>query len=500
MFSHQFNPSKSLSNEKTPKKHRNAFQQKALKKKKQREEKLRKAAIMAQKRKKTALVYQLHTTITHHFPLLFEWMRDIDDCRKKASTYELSVHITACLAMFLFKTGSRNQYNQHRENLQFQENYEKLFGFVMPHGDSVHNVIALLNEEQIEQLKQKMVKVLLERKTFHKSRYRGKWFRIAIDGSGVVSFDHQHCDQCLHSTSKKGKTHYYHHVLDARLITPNGFSISIATVWIENTDGEQYKKQDCERKAFIRLAACLKKAFPRLPLIILADGLYPYEGFFAVCQTNQWAFQTTFKDGNLPTMWRDVHAQGSVQLSNHHTEIRYQPCGKKVVQEFCWITDLNYKGYSLNWMECRETTMGKRTNELGIEEEYSEESSFVHLTNLPLSKNTIAKSSQTGRMRWKIENEGFNTLKNGGYGMTHKWARVSYQALKNYYQFMQIAHLIHQLMIKSVVFQHDYLQEKNHPTLKSLWEDLVGVMKWLEINAKKLRKILQTRKQFRLIT
>ena len=151
-------------------------------------------------------------------------------------------------------------------------------------------------------------------------------------------------------------------------------------------------------------------------------------------------------------------------------------------------------------MECRETTTGKRTNEAGIEEEYSEESSFVHLTNLPLSKNNIATSSQTGRMRWKIENEGFNTLKNGGYGMTHKWARVSYPALKNYYQLMQMAHLIHQFMIKNVVFQQDHLQEKNHPTLKSLWEDLVGVMKWLEINAKKLREIVQTRKQFRLIT
>jgi len=455
---------------------------------------------MAQKRKKTALVYQLHTTITHHFPELFEWMRDIDDCRKKASHYELSAHLTACLAMFLFKTGSRNQYNQHREDLQFQENYEKLFGFAMPHGDSVHNVITLLNEEQIEQLKQKMVKVLLERKTFHKSRYRGKWFRVAIDGSGVVNFDYQHCDQCLHSTSKNGTTHYYHHVLDARLITPNGFSISIATVWIENPEKGSYKKQDCERKAFIRLAACLKKAFPRLPLIILADGLYPYEGFFAVCQANQWAFQTTFKDGNLPTVWREVYAQGSIQLANHHTEIRYHSGGKTVIQEFCWITDIDYKGYVVNWMECRETTREKRTNEAGIEEEYSEESSFVHLTNLPLSKKNIAKSIQTGRMRWKIENEGFNTLKNSGYGMTHKWARVSYQGLKNYYQFMQMAHLIHQLMIKSIVFQQDYLQEKNHPTLKSLWEDLVGVMTWVEINAKKLREIVQTRKQVRLVT
>jgi hypothetical protein len=32
----------------------------------------------------------------------------------------------------------------------------------------------------------------------------------------------------------------------------------------------------------------------------------------------------------------------------------------------------------------------------------------------------------TGRLRWKIENEGLNTLKNGDYGL----ARKNYQALK----------------------------------------------------------------------
>ena len=85
-------------------------------------------------------------------------MREVDDCRKKASDYELTAHLTACLAMFLFKAGSRNQYNQHREDIQFQKNYKRLFGFAMPHGDSVQNVMALLEVTQIEQLKQKRVK------------------------------------------------------------------------------------------------------------------------------------------------------------------------------------------------------------------------------------------------------------------------------------------------------------------------------------------------------
>ena len=129
----------------------------------------------------------MYCTICQHFPELFEWMREVDDCRKKASTYELAAHLTACLAMFLFKSGSRNQYNQYREDIRFKTNYRRLFGFSMPHGDSVQNVMDLLDIFQIEQLKHKMVQVLIQRKTFHDSRYRGHWFRIAVDASGMDS-------------------------------------------------------------------------------------------------------------------------------------------------------------------------------------------------------------------------------------------------------------------------------------------------------------------------
>lgn len=426
-------------------------------------------------------------------------MREIDDVRKKASHYELAAHLTACLALFLFKSGSRNHYNQKREDLQFQQNYEKLFGFPMPHGDSVHNVIELLDEQQVQHLKQKMARALLERKVFHGSRYRGKWYRIAVDASGVVSFSHQHCEQCLHKTSKTGKTTYFHNVLDARLVTPNGFSISIASVWIENPEDGQYDKQDCELKAFKRLAEQLKKAFPRLPIIILTDSLYPNKSFFELCEQYRWRFSCTFKTGCLKTVWAQVDNAIPQQLSNGHLERRTEQ-GKTIVREYCWVNNLSYQGYPLNWMECRETTSWTETDKEGNEISKEEETSFVYLSDLPLTRNTIISSIETGRLRWKIENEGFNTLKNSGYGMRHKWARKSYRGLKNYYAFMQMAHLIHQLMTQTIHFQTTYLQGKNHPTLKHLWEQFLAAMEWVTTSCARFRRIAETRIQFRFVS
>ena len=73
--------------------------------------------------------------------------------------------------------------------------------------------------------------------------------------------------------TQNGKTLYYHNVLEAKLVTPNGFALSLMTEFIENP-GENPTKQDCELKAFYRLAQRLKKQFPRLPILLTMDGLF----------------------------------------------------------------------------------------------------------------------------------------------------------------------------------------------------------------------------------
>jgi hypothetical protein len=81
----------------------------------------------------------------------------------------------------------------------------------------------------------------------------------------------------------------YLYVLESKLVTPSGHAISLATEWVENPSGD-FDKQDCERKAFIRLTEKLKKQYPRLPICILADGLYPYDGAFSTCEKYDWKY------------------------------------------------------------------------------------------------------------------------------------------------------------------------------------------------------------------
>jgi hypothetical protein len=438
----------------------------------------------APKSRGEAMVCELFKTINHFFPDLFDQLRQIEDCRCR-SDYALSEILMAALALFIFQQGSRNAFNNLRQEAKFEKHYRRLFKLRLPHLDTVHRVLCRLRDEPLEQLKQWVVKSLLEKKALHKYRLLGKYFVVAIDATGTLSFAERHCEQCLHQTSTQGKTTYFHPVLEAKLIAANGFAISLATEWIANplTD---YEKQDGERKAFVRLAAKLKQSYPRLPICLTADGLYPYQGFFDICRANGWRFILTFKDGNLPSVWEEVHALRALSPGQHHRVRRLQGV-ERIAQVFHWVTDIDYHGHRLQWLECLETVSH-------LENAEQTDSRFVHLTNLEVTDATVAVLSHTGRLRWKIENEGFNTQKHLGYALQHKYARVNWQAAKNYYQCLQISHLINQLMVLSTTFA-PLLRVKT--TLRHLWRTMIAFLLYGRLRRSTLDALAQRRFQIR---
>ena len=85
-------------------------------------------------------------------------------------------------------------------------------------------------------------------------------------------------------------------------------------------------------------------------------------------------------------------------------------------------------------------------------------------------------------------------LLGAGYGMEHQYA------LKNYFEFMQMAHLIHQLMTLNTRFQENFMRAPNHPTLKNLWANLVAAMGWADFDEQEINQKINTRQQFRFAT
>lgn len=381
--------------------------------------------------------------------------------------------------MYLFKKGSRNAMNNERNEKKFKRNYEKIFRVSFPHMDTVDTVMRVIKEAQMEKLKTELVKILITKKVFYKFRFIGKFYLVAVDGSHVMNVKKDHCDHCLHTTTKKtGKVRYFHNVLEAKLVCKNGFCISLATEWIENE--EDYDKQDCEQKAFVRLAKKLKRDYPHLPVCIIADGLYPNQTFFNICTDYKWGWIVTFKDGNLPSVWKKVLGLKEL-MGKRIQKSKINENGKETYHTYSWIDDIDYHGHNLNWFEC-------------VEEEKNSIKRFVYVSSFKVDYHNILEMTVAGRMRWKIENEGFDIQKNHGYGLRHKYSRISMQATKNYYQCMQISHMINQLFELGSLLQ-PLLTAKQ--TIIHLWEYMLGEMRHTILDIQELEECLKHRIQIR---
>jgi len=105
---------------------------------------------------------------------------------------------------------------------QIMGRYSKYVFLIM---DTADRVMRILDEKQLESLKKEMIRVLINRKTFHKFRFLGMCFRVAADGTHVMNVDEGHCERCPRRTSKSGKVTYSHNVPEAKLVCENGFCI-----------------------------------------------------------------------------------------------------------------------------------------------------------------------------------------------------------------------------------------------------------------------------------
>lgn len=421
------------------------------------------------------------TVMKRHYPDFTTLLESIPDHRKRC-TYSVAETIMAGLCLSLFKMGSRNNAD-NLVNSRFERNYINCFGLRLPIQDTVNDFLRMLNPDELETFKKTLVRRLLEKKVFDKWKNRGRHL-VAVDGTGIYSFDKEPFPGCPYKTSKTGKVTYSCHVLEAKLVCGNGFCISLSTEWMNNSENLS-GKQDCELKAFQRLSEKLKKDYPRLPLILCADALYPNQTFFEICRNNQWEFIVTFKEGTLKTVWVDIEELRPLLIKDQSAQktVCRHPQKGWFSQNSFYINGLVYRGHEYNWLEYKQGYKGDVPDR------------FVFLTDISLDKDNVWKVSTLGRLRWTIENQGFNTQKNLGYELSHKYSRKNFWAMRNYYLLNQIGHMINQLSEK--LQKVCELLEESGQTWKLLYVDMLASMRKENIETAEIELEIRHIKQLR---
>jgi hypothetical protein len=423
----------------------------------------------------------LSRTIAHFFPELLSRLGHLPKLSPNP-WYSPSELTWAAIAMFILKRGSRNHFNHAAENENFIVNYHHVFKARCPHLDSTESYFRKLPPEELSKIKIELVKLLLEKKVFHKFRLFS-YFLVACDGVTMYSYDYEPYPGCPYRT-KNGHTTWQASVLEAKLVCQNGFAISLISEFMTKQDGDQ--KQDCEKKAFYRLCNKLKKQFPLLPICILGDALYPSKELFQICKNYNWKYIVTFKELSMFSVAVTIFVDQKLFPKNRKSEFLFS-LYKSACRKWAFINNVPYKKHSLNWMELTEEKVNKKARIQVTTHR------FVFITNFDITIKCIQDLTNAGRLRWKIENEGFNEQKNRGYKLSHKFSRKNFDAMQNYYNCLQIAHLINQLLIKS---QHVKIF-KGKKTEKALWEQLLAFLIVQRFYDKELELFLNHKCQFR---
>jgi hypothetical protein len=390
------------------------------------------------------------------------------------------------LMAFLLKLGSRRRVRFELDSPLALANLNRLARAeqeAVAHSDTLNYFLGRVPPASLARVRRRMVQRLVRMKALDGGRLFGH-FLVVLDATGQLHFRQRHCPHCLEQVHGE-QTLYYHNVLEAKLVTPDGLAISLESEFIENTD-PRATKQDCELKAFVRLAERLKKDFPQLSLCMCFDGLYANGTVMDICRKNRWKYLITFKEGSLPALWTEY--QALLDLCPKNRKIHRTP--DRARQTFAWVEQLDHvddqkRRHRVNAFQCRE-------------QQGSQTTLFVWLTNWHISQDTVvALANRGGRCRWKIENEGFNVQKNGGFNLEHAYSTGERQ-IKNFYVLLQIAHLILQLLERGSLLTQD--ARKLFGSLRNLAQRLAESIRNVLIPADAIDTTLAAAIQIRLNT
>jgi DDE_Tnp_1-associated/Transposase DDE domain len=404
----------------------------------------------------------------HFLPNLIEELKLVEDPRNKSYIeYTIEEIIYTMIIKNVCSISSMQEMTEQFNADECVKNMCKILGKnekeFLPHYVTINECLEKLDHEELNKLRKKMIYTLLRKRSFEESRFLGKYWLVIIDATQLFYFNKKHCKHCLKKTMNKGtaeeKTYYYHNVLEAKIVLGENLVVSIGTEFIEN-EKEDVKKQDCERKAFKRLAKQLKKMFPRLPICILGDSLYACEPVFQICKDNKWQYIIRYKDGSIPTLAEEycsIAALGESEEKIELDEIKFKRKPRENIRnEMRWVSSIEYKGHMLTVIELKIKINAKETG------------TFQWITNLKVSDRNVLEFAATGRKRWKIENQGFNMQKNYRYDIKHANS-LNYNAMKNHYLLVQISDILMQL------YENGIKKLKNiKRTIKNISSDILN--------------------------
>lgn len=406
---------------------------------------------------------------------LMEKFAKIPDPRRPGSIRHKSVVLmTFALFLFVFEYTSRREANRELTRPSFWELFREVFPEIesIPHMDTVNRFLKKIDPSQLEEILFQMIKRLMRNGKL-RSFLVDKQYVVAIDGTQKIARKWQWAEEALHKRYGDDNEAYAAYAIETVLVGPQGLAIPFLTEFCENAaGGEVLVKQDCELKACKRLLVRIRKVFPKLRLMVVADGLYPNGPVMALCRKLYLDFMIVLPKDCLRSVWDEV--EGLKKLEKEQTRTNQWGNRKQV---FWWVNQIDYdfQENPNSWRRLKIHVAG--CTEYWEENGEKKQTHWAWISSRPLTKqNIVIRCNRMARRRWNIE-ECILTEKHHGYQYEHAFS-LNWTAMKNWHVMMHLGHLLNILTLHTEALI-DKVQELGiRGTLKFLRESWTN--RWID--------------------
>ena len=385
------------------------------------------------------------------------------------SRYTISEIMLSAYSCFHMQSQSFLSHQNLMEKTKGENNARSLFGIdKIPTDNHIRTHLDEQTPESLDDVYINILKWLDRNKKLDAFKGINDNLLVAMDGTEFFSSDNLGCDNCSTKKHKDGSVRNFHSAITPAIVAvKNSNVIPLPAEFITPQDG--HDKQDCENAAGKRWLERHKETLSDYKITILGDDLYSRQ---PLCESVleagfNYLFVCKYTSHKYLKEWID-NCDSKKDLSEFTEKLWTGKKAKTHIYRFRNNVPLHggKNSIEVNWVELIiKNDVGKATQR------------FSFITNHTVTRDNVKAFIESGRCRWKIENENNNTLKTKGYNIEHNFGHGT-KNLANFLLSLNIlSFLCHTMM--DLCDKRYKLIRKSLPTRRKFFADIEALTTYM---------------------
>ena len=383
----------------------------------------------------TKIKLRKHLNADALFEVVYSNFKKFPEFRSENIEISMADALMSGFAMFSLKDPSLLAFDERRNNDGKLMNLKSVYGIgKVPCDTTMREILDDVTLENFNTSFKTVFSKIQRGGALSPMKYIQGHYILSVDGTGFFASSKLNSEACLEKKNKEtGETiGYYQQLLGASIVHPDFKEvIPLMPELIIKQDGDT--KNDCERNACKRFFIQLRIDHPHLPLCITEDALSGNAPHIKSLKKFNLRYVLGVKPGDHAFLFDYVNsATQKGQVAEFEVPDKKNP---KITHRYRYLNDVplnkSNQNVRVNFMEYWEITEKKTKH-------------FSWITDFYIMQENAYEIMRTGRVRWKIENETFNTLKNQGYHFGHNFGLGKQNLSGVFAMLMMLAFLVDQ--------------------------------------------------------